>query len=145
MEPAHHHWHTPLAIFRRDLVRPLGGVRLDADRHQIGRLVERNLFHPVVVKFHVHVRRREPRDRRRRQRFHLPRADIFLPRPPADAGMDDRQFHSRFPAGLAASAGRDFDPVKELPAKAASPVEIFSEISESSVDACSRPMIQSQL
>ena len=76
------------AVFAGDLVGAPRGVGLDADRDEVGRLVERDLLHPIVVEAHVDVRRRQPGDRRGRQRLHLPGADVALPGAPADARMD---------------------------------------------------------
>src|SRR5207253_1074772 len=47
MEAAHYDWHATLSIFRRNLIRPFRGVGLDAHCDEIGRLLERNAFHPI--------------------------------------------------------------------------------------------------
>jgi hypothetical protein len=90
MESTHDDGHAATAILARDLIRAARGVRLDADRNQIGRLVERYPFHPVVMEADVDVRRRQPRDRRRRQRLHFPRSQVPLSTTPADAGVHQR-------------------------------------------------------
>ena len=54
---------------------------------------ERDELHPIVIKPHVDVARREAGNRRGWQWFHLPRPDIALSRPPPDARMYERQSH----------------------------------------------------
>src|SRR5438874_810105 len=78
-----------------DLIRPFGGIGLDAERHQIRRFVERNRFRPVVVETNVGIAiaRRHPGKRRRRERLHLPRADVRLSSAASDARMNERQPH----------------------------------------------------
>ena len=66
VKAAHHDRHAAAAVFAGDLVRALGGVRLDADRDEVGRLVEGDRLHPVVVEADVDVGRRQPGDRSRR-------------------------------------------------------------------------------
>ena len=93
MEAAHDDRHAAPAVLAGDLVGALRGVRLDADRDEIGGLVVRDGLHPIVVEAHLDVGRREAGDRRRRQRLHLPGADVTLSRPAPDARMDERQSH----------------------------------------------------
>ena len=99
MEPTHDHRHATTAIFAGDLIGTLRRVRLDADRDEVRRLVERDQFHAVVIETHVHVSGRQSREGGGGQRLHLPRADVTLPGAAADARMDDREFHAPFLAG----------------------------------------------
>jgi hypothetical protein len=93
VKAAHHDRNFTPAIFGRDLVGTLGGVGLDADGDEVGGLVERNVLHPVVVEFHGDILRGEAGEGGGGQRLHLPGADVFLPGPAADAGVDDGESH----------------------------------------------------
>ena len=64
MEAAHHDRHAAAPVFAGDLVGALCGVGLDADRDEIGRLVEGNRLHAVVVEAHLDIARREAGERR---------------------------------------------------------------------------------
>src|SRR5687768_17882732 len=55
VKSTHHHWHTALPKFRRDLVSALRRVSLHADRHEIRRLVPRDVLHPVVVETNLDI------------------------------------------------------------------------------------------
>ena len=80
------------------------GVGLDAQRDEIGRLVVGNSLHAIVIEADVDIPRCQAGDRRRRQRFHLPRTEVALSLAAADARMDEREPHdaARSDAGRAA-------------------------------------------
>ncbi len=102
MEPAHHHGHAAAAVLAGDLIGTLGGVGLDRDGHEIGRPVERDRFHAVVVERDLDVLRGERGEHGDRQRLHLPRAHIVDARLAPDRGMHQGQAHhaaSRKPIG----------------------------------------------
>jgi hypothetical protein len=94
VESAHHHRHAAPAVFRGDLVRALRGVGLDGEGHEVRRLVERDLLHPVVVEAHLDVLGSEAGDEGGRQRLHLPGPDVRLAPAPADAGMHEGEPHA---------------------------------------------------
>ena len=105
MKPAHDDRHAAFAKFGCDLIGAFCRVGLDADSDEVGRLVERNRFHPVIVKTDFNVARRQSGESSGRQRLHLPGADVFLSRLSTNAGMDDRQAHEVRAASTAGRAG----------------------------------------
>ena len=54
----HDHRHFAFAKFCGDLIRAFGGVSFHADRNEVGRFIERDHFHPVVVKTNFNILRR---------------------------------------------------------------------------------------
>ena len=60
MKPTHDDRHAAFAKFGRDLKGAFCRVGLNADSDKVGRLVERNRFHPVIVKTDFNVTRRQP-------------------------------------------------------------------------------------
>ena len=91
MEAAHDDGDVALSVFAGDLVRPFRRIGLHRNCYRVGRFVEGDLLHPVVVEADRHVSGRQARDRRGGQRFHLPRTDVTLVPDMADGGVDDRQ------------------------------------------------------
>jgi hypothetical protein len=59
--PAHHHRHTALQEPAGNLIRAASRERLDRDRDQIGRRVERNFLQAFVAQASIDLRRREGR------------------------------------------------------------------------------------
>ena len=55
VKAAHHDRHAAAAILGGDLVGAPGGVGLDADRHQVRRLVVRDRLHAIVVEADLDV------------------------------------------------------------------------------------------
>src|SRR5947199_10547992 len=106
MKAAHHHWHAASPIFAGDLVGPFCGVGLDAHRHKIGRFIERDRLHPLVIETHVHIARSQSGEGCGGQRLHLPGADVTLvTAPPPNAWMDERELHAA--ADATAPTGAD--------------------------------------
>ena len=92
VKAAQHDRHAALPIFSGDLVGAPRRIRLDADRDEVGFLIEWNRFEPIVVKADIDVVGRQAREDGRGQRFHLPASYVFLiARPASDAGMDQCQ------------------------------------------------------
>ena len=94
VEAAHHHRYAARAVLTGDLVRARRGVRLDRNGHGVGRLIERNGLHSIVVEGEVDVGRREGGEVGHRERLHLPGADVALAGAMSDGGMDEGEFHA---------------------------------------------------
>ena len=90
VKSAHDDWHTSPAIRSGDLIRAFRGVGFHTDGNEIGWLIEGDLLHSVIVEANLDILRCQPGKGRRGQRLHLPGADVFLPRLPTDARMDNR-------------------------------------------------------
>jgi hypothetical protein len=93
VETAHDHRHAAAAEFAGDLIGPLGRIGLDRDGDEIGRPVERNLLHPVIMEGDSDVLRRQCRQQGDRQRLHLPGAHVVDAGAPPDRRMYQRQAH----------------------------------------------------
>jgi hypothetical protein len=85
-----------------DRVRAARGVRLDGDRHEVGRRVVVDQLEPVVEQFALVRRRREPGEHGDRQGLHLPRADVAPSRLLADRRVDERDLLHAAVTSLAA-------------------------------------------
>ena len=106
MKAAENDGYATPAVFAGNLVSATGGVGFDRNRHRIGRLVVRHRLHSVVEKPKRHILRCQAGERRNRQRFHLPRADIRLADAVSDRRLDQRQPHTvLFSAATNGSAG----------------------------------------
>ena len=95
MKSPHHDRNAAAAELGGDLVRAPGGVGFDTHRHQVRGLVVGNGLGAIVVKANVDARAfgRQSGKCGRRQRLHLPGADVGLADSPADAGMDEGESH----------------------------------------------------
>ncbi len=76
-----------------DLVGAQGREGLDADGDKVGRLVEGDVLHTVVVKTHLDIGRRQTGEQRHRQRLHLPGAHVGLVFLAADRRIDEGEAH----------------------------------------------------
>ncbi len=91
METTHHHWNPAATVLAGDLIGAPSGVGFHAHRHQIRRLVKRNQFQAIIIELPLHAGRGQGSDHRRRERFHLPRANI----PPRLLTATDARVHDR--------------------------------------------------
>ena len=95
MKASHDDRHAAPPVLAGDLVGAFGGVGLHAQRDEVGRFVEGDGFHPIIVETRGHVARGQPGQGRGGQRFHLPGAHVATITPPtADTRMDNGQFHT---------------------------------------------------
>ena len=70
MKAAHHDRDRPFSVLAGDLVGSHRRIRLDAQCHQVRRLIVRNLLKPVVVKHALHIGRCEARQHAQAEWFH---------------------------------------------------------------------------
>ena len=94
------------AVLGGDLVGALRRVGLDRDADEIGRVVEVDLFDPLVVEGDVDPVGRDAGQRRHRQRLHLPGVDVLVGPLAADLRRDQGELHeAALPTSSSTSGG----------------------------------------
>jgi hypothetical protein len=87
---AHDDRHPPGTILGGDLIGSPRGIDLDADGNEVGRLVERDGFDPVVVQHALDIRWCQAREYCEREWLHAPFVDVLAAFHAAQVGHDER-------------------------------------------------------